>query len=217
MNIGFYLQGFAKYGAMAERLVASANAVMPGVPVYQLTDDKCPAIPGTLVLRIPGEIPMGTRRVMHYAALDGEWCFVGADVLFLQDVRPVFDKEFDIAMADRKGTELEGSGYETVMPYNFDVAFSRSRRFWGVVLDVLKQIPERYQEWGGEQCVTCRVLDQAKFLALPRKFNYTPESKLDPLKDVAVLHLKGKKKTWFDAGVVTAGSKHGGPLMTRPG
>jgi hypothetical protein len=198
LQIGFYLDNkLEKYGELAERLVASANKTMPGVPVFHLTNGECPEISGARAIRIPGQIPMGIRRVMHYAAMDGEWCFVDCDVLFLKDVRGVFEKPFDIAMADRRGTFLEGSEYERVMPYNFGVIFSRSRDFWNRVLDVLRLLPPEHQEWYGEQCATCQMLETASFHVLSSRFNYTPESKLDPLKDISILHLKGKRKTWF--------------------
>ena len=197
MKIGFFIEGLS-YLDMARTLVASARHVMPDVPIYQLTNSKCTAIDGVEVIRLGGaEIPMGTRRIMHYAALDGEWLFVGADVVFLKDVRHVFEKPFEIAMASRDGTYLEGSDYARVMPYNFDVVFSRSPEFWKCVLEVMKKLPQEHQQWGGEQCVTGYLAKDADLHVLPRFYNYTPETKDDPLKDVAVLHLKGKRKNWL--------------------
>ena len=196
MKIGFFIEG-EDYLGMARALVQSARLTMPHVPIFQLTNGECPAIEGVEVIRIPGDIPMGTRRIMHYAALVGEWCFVGADVVFMKDVQHVFRHPFEIAMASRAGTYLSGSDYEQVMPYNFDVVFSRSPAFWACVLEVMKKLPAEHQRWGGEQCVTGYLARDADLHVLPCEYNYTPESKLDPLEDVAILHLKGKRKTWL--------------------
>ena len=196
MKIGFFIEG-EDYLGMAGVLVESARREMPDVPVYQLTNGTCPAIEGVEVIRIPGDIPMGTRRIMHYTALEGDWLLVGADVVFLKDVRHVFEKPFEIAMASRDGTYLEGSDYARVMPYNFDVVFSRSPAFWKCVLEVMKKLPQEHQRWGGEQCVTGYLAKDADLHVLPHFYNYTPESRLDPLEGVAILHLKGKRKTWL--------------------
>ena len=196
MRIGFYLQDAEKYGEMAESLIRSAKKTMPDVEVWQFSDEGAPQV-ADLIKRIPGDIPMGTRRVMHYQQCDGDWAFVDADILFLKDVQHVFGQSFDVAMASREGTYLEGSDYEKVMPYNFGVVFSRSPAFWGRCLQIMRRLDWKHQEWGAEQCVACQVLDAFPHMILPAKYNYTPETRLDELRDVHILHLKGKRKTWF--------------------
>src|SRR6185369_4637862 len=104
---------------MAKHLIASAKTHMPDVPVFHLTDGKCPAVGE--VIRIDGEMPMGVRRLSHYARLSGEWLVVDTDVVFREDVSQIFEKPFDVALCSRKGTYMDGTRYATRMPYSFGV------------------------------------------------------------------------------------------------
>lgn len=183
----------------ARTLIASAKAVMPDVEIFQLTDGACPQV--AKVIRIAGDMPMGVRRMKHYANLEGDWLFLDTDILIRKDVRPVFDKPFDVAVASRVGTYMEGSDYAKEMPFNFGVVFSRSALFWRSALSLLQALPKRYQEWEGEQRVMCAM---AKDKRLPFKteilssaYNYTPSKKDEDLSDKFILHLKGPRKAWI--------------------
>lgn len=196
MRVGFFLEsaGFD----MAKYLIASVNKVMPGVPVVQLTNGDAKVVDGAQVLRIPGPMPMGVRRITHYTQLEGDWCLVDSDVVFREDVRHVFDKPFDVALASREGTIWAGSEYAKVFPYNFGVVFSRNPKFWQTALRGLKSLPPKMQEWEGEQFVTGQLALRKDFDVhiLPCAYNYTPATKDEDLSNVKVLHLKGPRKAW---------------------
>jgi hypothetical protein len=172
---------------------------MPGVEVFQLTDGDCPEVDGAKAMRLPGKMPMGVRRIRHYSQLDGDWVFVDTDVVFLKDVRPVFNDPFDVALATRKGSFLEGSQYEKDFPYNFGVVFSRSTAFWVKALGGMAMLPPDMQEWEGEQWLTGKLANSGRYKVkiLPREFNYTPEKVGEDLGAVSVLHLKGPRKKWI--------------------
>lgn len=199
MKVGFYCQSEGPHWDIGVDAVASVKKVMPEVGIYHLTNMECPVLPGAEAIRIPKNAPMGVHRLKHYCQLTGDWVLCDSDVIFLKDVRPVFESPFDIALATRKGSFLEGSEFEAVFPYNFGVVFSRSREFWVEALERLEKLPAKKQEWEGEQYVTGRLADSGKYLleVLPREFNYTPEAIDEDLSQVSVLHLKWKRKSWL--------------------
>ena len=198
MRLGFFVQG-EQHLPLAQSLIASAKKAMPDVEVFQLTDGKCPAV--TEAIRIPGEMPMGVRRVKHYANLQGDWLFLDTDILIRKDVRDVFDKPFDVAVASRTGTIWENCDYAAVMPYNFGVVFSRNPKFWQAHLAMLQTLPKKLQEWEGEQLVLCALAKRPrspyKVEVLPSSYNWTPAKKQDDISHAHILHLKGPRKAWL--------------------
>lgn len=198
MRIAFYAEGEGPHLDIAKHLIASAKQHMPGVQICLLTDEKTPALEGAEAIRIPGDMPMGVRRVMHYC-MPGEWLFLDTDVVFRKDVRDVFERDFDVALASRDGTYMEGSKYAELMPYNFGVVFSRNPCFWQTVLPELKKLSPDFQRWGGEQMLTCVLAQTGKFKAeiLPSAYNFTPEKQDDDLSHVAIAHYKGARKAWI--------------------
>lgn len=198
MQIGFFVQG-EEHLPFAEYLIRSVEQTMPDVDVFQLTDGKCPAL--GKVIRIRGDMPMGVRRIKHYANLEGDWVFVDTDVLFRKDVRHVFEKPFDVALADRKGTLWEHSAYAKEMPYNFGVVFSRAPEFWRELLPLMEKLPPKYQEWEGEQYLTNQMVQHPRsrfrFEILPSSYNFTPATKEQDVSQKHILHLKGKRKAWI--------------------
>ncbi len=194
MRIAFFVQDTGIHWDIAKYLVESVRKSMPDVDVFQLTDESCPVVDGVEAIRIPGEMPMGVRRIQHYASLEGDWCFVDTDVLFMQDVRDVFSEPFDIAVASREGSSLVGSEYAQVFPYNFGVVFSRSPEFWREALKKMEKLPPEMQRWGGEQWVTGKLVDSGgyKVKVLPREYNFTPEK--GELMVAKILHMKGPRK-----------------------
>lgn len=179
---------------IARYLVESVRRSMPDVQVMQLTNDSCPAVDGVEAIRIPGDMPMGIRRLKHYASLAGDWCFVDTDVLFMQDVRGVFDDPFDVAVVSREGSALWGTEYAQVFPYNFGVVFSRCPEFWRVALERVNTLSPDQQEWEGEQWATGKIADSGLFRVkfLPREYNFTPEK--GEAAEAKILHMKGPRK-----------------------
>jgi hypothetical protein len=89
--------------------------------------------------------------------LDGEWLFVDTDCVIRKDVSDVFEDDFEVALTDRKGSMWEKTPYGMVMPYNMGVTFSRSPEFWEKVKKYLLTMPQKYQEWEGDQRVVCEM------------------------------------------------------------
>lgn len=200
MQVGFFVQGVGPHLDIAKHLVASCKAVIPQVPVYQLTDDKTPCVEGALAIRLGGDMPMAVRRVTHHSMLDGEWLFVDTDCVIRKDVSDVFEDDFEVALTDRKGSMWEKTPYGMVMPYNMGVTFSRSPEFWEKVKKYLLTMPPKYQEWEGDQRVVCEMaMAGYPVKVLPgRIYNFTPETRGDKAEHAAILHLKGPRKLWLE-------------------
>lgn len=199
MKIGFYCQSSGPHWDIGLELIKSSKKVMPGVQIYHLTNQDCPEFDGVETIRIPKDGPMGLHRIQHYTKLEGDWLLCDSDVIFLKDVRRVFDDPFDVALATRKGSFLADSEYEQVFPYNFGVVFSRGPEFWLEAEKALKALPVEKQEWEGEQFVTGRLAKSGRYnvKVLPREFNYTPELPTEDVRHVSILHLKYKRKSWL--------------------
>jgi hypothetical protein len=203
MKIGFYAEGEGAHLEIARHLIDSAHEVMPDVEVFQLTDGVTREIEGCTAIRIPERMPMGVRRLTHYSRLPGEWCFVDSDVVFRKDVREVFDRPFDWAIASRVGTYMENSEYGRLYPFNFGVVFSKTPEVWKMLVGMLLDMPREKQHWGGEQELVNGLAhiggegSAYGLEVLPARYNFTPKKQTDDLSDVAILHLKGPRKAWI--------------------
>ena len=199
MKLGFFLQG-PHFIPMAQTMLASFRRAMPDVAIAQLTDGKCPGIVDE-VIRIPEELPMGIRRVTHYTRLEGDWCFCGVDVLFRKDVREVFNDPFDVALASRAGTYMERTRYAVMQPFNFDILFSRSPKFWMDALECMKTMTPEFQDNGAEQLVTCALASSPRYNVkiISSAYNFTPKHETEDVAHVSILHMKGRRKAWIPA------------------
>lgn len=212
MKVGFYYQytipGSEIHLEVGRYLLESVRRVMPGVPVVQFTDADSAELDGIdEVRRISEEMPMAVRRMQHHAHVDGDWLFVDTDVVIQQDVRPVFNRAFDIAVTDRKGTEMEGTPYAESMPYNMGVTFSRQPKFWEAVLRDLLRLPRKLQQWEGDQHAVCHLVQKClsgnapfQCKVLPgRVYNYPPIRTDEALTHAAIVHYKGRaRKGWIN-------------------
>ena len=183
---------------MAKLMLASAKKHMPGLKLYHLTDADTEALAEPI--RIPEALPLAVKRTQFYAQLMGDWLYVDTDILFTRDVRDIFDKEFDLAFAKRN----EVNDYARAMPYNLGVVFSRNHRFWADILQAVKDLPPKLQEWDGLQLASgwyaTRKWCPYKILELPGEYNYTPKSKDEDVSDKAIVHYKGlKPKEWLQS------------------
>ena len=207
VKIGFFFKyrdsRSLHYLAMAEHLLASVRQVMPGVKVYQLTDQHSPALHGIdEVDRCSDDVPMAVLRMRLQGDCSGEWLFVDPDIIVQKDVRPVFDDQFDIALTDRIGTSMEGTPYAAAMPYNLGVAFSRSPAFWQEAEAHLQHLPPALQEWEGDQRVICAMVRQKlggsiKILS-GQIYNYPPNTPNEDVSHAAIVHYKGNRKGWMN-------------------
>lgn len=199
MRVAFYCDCEGIHLEMGKLFVASVNKAMPGVEVFHLTNETCPAIDGAKPLRLPNDMPMGLRRLTHYASLEGKWLLCDSDVIVQKDVRHVLEGPVDVAVVSRKGTDIEGTDYEKVFPYNFGVVFSNSQLFWKMVLGVVETLPRELQEWEGEQAALGSIAKDKQFrvAVLPNEYNYTPRSRVEDVSDKFILHYKGPRKSWI--------------------
>jgi len=203
MKVGFFFQeqGIESlvHLSLARGLLNSVRDSMPGVKVYQLTDDKSPILEGVDgVDRCSDKIPMAVLRMMLQANCGGDWLFVDTDVIVQKDVRHIFDEPFDVALTDRVGSTLEGSAYAKAMPYNLGVSFSRSPGFWHEALRYLKTLPAKFQQWEGDQRVICEMVKQklwGNIKILPGAiYNYSPKNLAENYSQASIVHFKGLRK-----------------------
>lgn len=202
MNIGFYLtQGDPSGYVLADLLLRSIQRTMPGVPVSQFTDLKSPSVYGvTHVLRQPPQ-SLSLLRSLHYASVEGDWVFLDTDILVQRDVRNVFLRPFDIALADRRWPHIPPTpDFTSAMPWNAGVIFSRCPDFWWEIHERLKSDTSTAGNFFGDQAVICDLAksDRYRILELPGMvYNYPPASADDAGKDAAIVHFKGPRKRWM--------------------
>lgn len=208
MNVGFYLIDTRTLDSMcgyacARAMTRSVRKAMPGVPVVHFTDEESPAVDGVDdVRRLPPE-PMARLRMRHHAQVEGDWLFVDTDVLIQQDVRPVFDDPFDIAVTTRDWGHVQlAERFADRMPYNMGVVFSRSSTFWRAVLERVARMEKSYQRWMGDQeafnhLIRLKLCNVAKLSGtiynFPPDLDPSPES-LKQEREAAILHFKGPQR-----------------------
>ncbi len=187
---------------LAERLIASVRQAMPGVSIYHFTDADTRSIDGVDVcLRHAALMPPALARVQQYATVDGEWLFVDTDVIVQRDVRDVFSKPFDVAVATREGTlkpSEVGTSFMARMPYNFGAVFSRSAAFWRSAYERMLDYSAKRQAFMGDQQALNDTIATGLFnvTVLPNGYNYPPFAKDEDVRDKPILHMKGARKAW---------------------
>lgn len=190
MKVGFFhidRPGNEHHVRLAELMVASIRRWMPGVEIVQLTD----AI-----------LPLALGCLEAYARCDGEWLFLDTDVIVQRDVRHIFDRPFDIAVAEREGTLLDkevGKKFMARMPFNKGAVFSRSPAFWRAAAVRLRAMKPARQEWMGDQQAMNDVIASGAYHieVLPARYNYPPKHEHEDVTSQAILHFKGKRKAWM--------------------
>lgn len=189
---------------MAAMLIASVRRVMPDVPIVHLTDATTEPVDGVdLVQRVSGCPPVALGCLQAYAAAGtGDWLFVDTDVIVQEDVRHVFDKAFDVAVATREGTlkpSEVGRKFFNRSPYNKGAVWSRSADFWADAVKACETMQASRQAWMGDQIAMNEVIaaGQYRVTVLANRFNYPPKYRSEDLRTQAVLHYKGPRKEWL--------------------
>lgn len=176
-----------------------------GHELWQITDEKTPELPGCNVFRVPrGTEGFVLWRARAYAAFNRPGAYLDTDLIVQRDLSPIMALDFDVALAktwvivrDPKGTNLT-----EIMPYNGGVVFVKHPEFWPHVVEQIEAMPEKHQNWYGDQFALAELAKQYYTLELPNKlYNYTPkiheyESGAD-LSDKWILHFKGGRKDWM--------------------
>jgi len=186
---------------LPELMVQSVLKAMPGVEIVQLTDEVTPQVKGTTsVIRKPFDGMLMTFRMQHLADLKGNWITLDTDVLVLKDLRPIMEKDFDVALTKRTG-RIMSDGIDIVahMPYNTGVMFSKNHLFWENAYKALLGMPESAHKWWGDQLSVRLAAESGRYTVLEldcNTYNYTPKD-ADERADVYVLHFKGPRKDWM--------------------
>ena len=211
MTVGFFnvWRGDTTHIVCADMMIRSVRRTMPGVEIVQLTDLDSPQLHGVdRCERLPAAAS-ALLHCRHFAALPGDWLLLDTDVLVERDVRDVFRWPFDIAVADRIGTMVNGevgSKFMQDCPYNCGVVFSRSPEFWRECCTLVEAMSPDKQRFMGIQYAACEVIAANRYYVkvLPGlEYNYPPRSREDDTA-AAILHFKGRRKAMMLARMAQA-------------
>lgn len=202
------------YRGIAEDLVKNINQVMPGVPVFHLTDEKTQPIAGAEAVVVPMDCPLMVWRLKaHRAGMDlaSEVLFTEPDVRFNSEVLHVFDEDFDVAVTDREvdsDWELNGETVRlsSVAHYTMGTTFSRSKFFWDDCVGHCEGMGRKEQNWLGDMLALAAVIETGLYKVITISgpvYNHIPCSRDDAC-DCKVLHYKGMRKEWLFPGLVEA-------------
>lgn len=206
MTVGFYHSAAKHTDHMicALRLLRSVRQNIPGVNVVQFTTPESVRVSGVDDVKVLPDGPVALNTLKAYASCSGEWLLTDTDVLVQRDVRHVFDRSFDVAVAERDGTftkrdHKDGRQFMKVMPYNKGAVFSRSPEFWQMALAYCENYPQAKREWMGDQFAMNQVIQSGRFRVevLPNSYNYPPRTKVEDVKDKHITHWKGNRKMWL--------------------
>lgn len=182
--------------------VMAASAKRFGYALVQMTDERTATVPGAdAVVRLPwdGERLM-TYRLRHLAALAEPALIVDTDVVFVRDVRHVWEQAFDVALTRRSGPAPDPNGVDLaeVMPYNTGVMFSRSQPFWQRCHELCSGFPPEVQRWYGDQYAVRFAAPEFRVLELGvDPYNYSPASPDEDVSQRYLVHYKGARKEWM--------------------
>jgi len=199
LRLVFYLAGAHPRGRIeAGWMMASARRVMD-CWVVQHTDLETEVVEGVdEVVRLDRVEPMVIHRYRLNATERGEFLSVDTDELFLEDVRGVFGKEFDVALARNEWSVHPVKVGRQL--YNGAV-FCRNPGFWEAALeDVQKKTwgPGGNWRWKyGDRSLTT-ASRQVRTLDLDaRLYNYQPMSAGDDIYGRRILHFKAWRKEFM--------------------
>lgn len=125
------------------------------------------------------------RRCMANSQISGDYLFIDTDTIIQKDLIDVWASDFDIAIARR--TKI----FDSRIPYNMGVCFSRSPLFWA---KVAAQIPKNAKGYIEPERAFSRVCQMAEFNAkvLPDTlYNHTPDRTKDDVSHAYIVHYKG--------------------------
>lgn len=180
----------------------AASATRLGYDVVQMTDERTQAVPGAgAVVRLPWDgARLMTYRLQHLAALAEPALIVDTDVLFVRDVRHVWERPFDVALTRRAGPAFDPNGVDLaeMMPYNTGVMFSRCQAFWQRCHALCREFPEEVQRWYGDQYAVRFAAPEFSVLELPvDPYNYSPGTPDEDVSQRYIVHYKGARKDWM--------------------
>ena len=185
------------YAPLADGLVENIQSVMPGVKIIHLTDEDTPAVKGCDILRIKRKVPPMSWRLIVQSlahAVEDEILFTEPDVRFNENVLDVFEKDFDVTVADREERAVF-RGRE-VLPITLGANFSRSGQFWTDCAKHCLTLERKEQIWGGDITSVSHVMPRYNVLTLPAEsYNHVPKTRED--RSGKMLHYKGNRKSWL--------------------
>jgi hypothetical protein len=186
---------------LAEIMVQTCRAWMPDSIITQLTDLYTEAVPGVdNVERFPVRNTLAEGQAHAFAEYAKVGLYVDTDVVFLDDVSPVWDADFDFA-ARRTFKDLKITDSPEVfdademaalkMPYNMGIVFCRTPRLW-------KKIIEAPIDWYEGQIAFGQLASDHLFLDLDEAYHFVPNYLLHDLGGQKIIHFKGpKRKRWM--------------------
>lgn len=197
MKIAFPFAGEIP-ASIAGVMIDSCRRVMPGVPIYQLTDLKTQALPNAIPVRKNFQ-DIGELILNHFLDLEGEVLKLDYDMIVQRDVSEVFRLPFDFALTRRPLNDLTiSSNIRVRNPYNHGVMFLRnSKEFFRLAL---KEYMDSGRHWMNIPVAldTAAAMTTLKWVELPgERYNYTPKLRDEDVSHCSIVHYKGARKWWM--------------------
>ena len=124
--------------------------------------------------------------------MTGECLFLDVDCIMHKDVRHVFDTEFDVAATIRYKQKWIGT-----LPFSAGVTFCRTPEF---MRDVAGDNPFGHGNWMDTEAKYSAALMSGKYVVRALNgyvYNYAPDAPGEDLSEKAVVHYKGKRKSFL--------------------
>jgi len=204
--------GFLYVGALsslAQIMVASVRAAMPGARIVQMSDYDTKMVRGVdeIVRKHWDRKFLMPFRLLHLQDFQAERSvFLDADVVVRKNLGELFNDEFDVALTyrDESDPSLRKSpeAFE-LMPFNAGVMLARAsgRDFWAEAYRSCLRMPEDSRRWFGDQLAIKEVAARTtlKVRQYPcALYNYSPIKPDEDMTEVYVVHYKGDiRKVWM--------------------
>lgn len=193
---------FLQYGsraediALAKLMLESARKVMPDMRCFHQRDPQTTPLSEHHVPFNRGDMLFSEYRALHESEANyAPAIFTDVDVIFREDIRPLFERDFDVALTVRGETDpLSG-----IQKYVCGIAYSKCPEFWHDVRQVVDNQPGPLRQWWGNQIAVNQVAESGKYKILDlneREYNRAPRDPFD-LAGAKVLHYRGPRKQWL--------------------
>lgn len=196
----------------AKIMVHSILRQMPGSIITQMSDKDARVIPGvSLVMRGNYVYQQDEYARMFFTNLvvvnQYPSVYCDADMIFMGDVTPLFDDDFDMAICRRPPDDGTSLSYRVIHPYNIGFMLFKNDSFLKICQSVIGTFFGG-SEFGIAQHVVGLVVNSGEFKIKfldGNIYNRMPKDVDDFDPSVKVWHFKGNRKNWMPAWV----EKHG--------
>lgn len=202
MNLAFVNVSAFNGKPFARMMVESARKHLPDTNLMQIGDRTSQTVHGISAI-VRGDFIYQENTFPRYflevmANLNVPFSYCDTDLVFMGDIRPLLEEDFDVAICRRCKNDGSTRLYRTFHPYNAGLILVKNLEFWQACWEAITAFETSSPDLA--QYVIGLVVNSGEFkvkLLDGDIYNRSPENVDDFDPAVKVWHFKGIRKEWM--------------------